>query len=132
VRPARTLRAWVFRIVAALVSTTVALVAAEVAVRWLAVPEINPVWRGLYQLSDNEALCYELMPNAVDRDSTIGSDGLRDREYDAVKPLGTFRIAVVGDSIAYGVRVKQSETFSSQLERLLNRYYREPRSGSRF
>jgi hypothetical protein len=45
---------------------------------------------------------------------------MRDREYERVKPAGTFRVAVVGDSIAAGWGVEMDERFESILERLWN------------
>jgi len=86
-------------------------------------PEINPVWSGNYQLSKNPLLRYELAPESMDGRTNINRHGMRDREYAVKKPPGTFRIAVIGDSIAYGLGVAEDSTFSTQLERLLEKYY---------
>lgn len=48
------------------------------------------------------------------------SQGLRDRERTVLKPSGTVRIAVLGDSMAEGMQVTLPETFPSVLETLLN------------
>lgn len=40
--------------------------------------------------------------------------------YSIEKPDGIFRILVLADSIAYGQGVKRNETFSKQIENLLN------------
>jgi hypothetical protein len=49
---------------------------------------------------------------------------MRDREYELTKPAGTFRIAVIGDSIAFGLPLHQRWNFSTQLEDLLASHYR--------
>ena len=46
----------------------------------------------------------------------INSDGLRDREHDRVKPPGTVRIAVLGDSYMEAANVPMKQMFTSQLE----------------
>ena len=50
----------------------------------------------------------------------INSDGLRDREHSKAKPLGTVRIAVLGDSFAEAAQVTLEATFWVHLERELN------------
>ncbi len=51
---------------------------------------------------------------------STNSQGMRDREYAADKPAGTFRIALVGDSIAAGWGVNVNHRFESILERAWN------------
>src|SRR3989338_8759202 len=51
----------------------------------------------------------------------INSLGYRDKEYNTQKPEGTFRILVFGDSNTFGLGVNQGETYSDQLELLLNK-----------
>ena len=48
---------------------------------------------------------------------TTNAQGMRDREYPVDKPAGTFRIAMVGDSIAAGWGVRVDDRFESILER---------------
>ncbi len=50
---------------------------------------------------------------------TINADGFRDRLYARPKPPGTFRVVVLGDSIAFGYGVAAEDTFAKQLERRL-------------
>ena len=55
----------------------------------------------------------------------INSDGFRDRAYSRRKSPGTFRIAVIGDSVGFGFCTKSTaldldETFAKVLERDLN------------
>jgi hypothetical protein len=49
----------------------------------------------------------------------INSDGLRDREHAKVKPAGTVRIAVLGDSFCEAMHVPLEQTFWSLLEQRL-------------
>jgi hypothetical protein len=49
----------------------------------------------------------------------INSDGLRDREHAKVKPAGTVRIAVLGDSFCEAMHVPLEQTFWSLLEQKL-------------
>jgi lysophospholipase L1-like esterase len=50
----------------------------------------------------------------------INSRGLRDEEFAVPKPVDTYRILNVGDSIAFGWEVQLEETYGKQLERSLN------------
>lgn len=52
---------------------------------------------------------------------TINSAGLRDQEHDLRKPLGTLRIAVLGDSFAAAFQVEMENTFWSVMERNLEK-----------
>lgn len=47
----------------------------------------------------------------------INSLGYRDREFTIEKPSDTYRIAVVGDSVTFGVGVELEETFVKGIER---------------
>jgi len=49
----------------------------------------------------------------------IGSQGLRNREIPFLKPRGTRRILLLGDSVAYGPGVDAEEVFAARLEALL-------------
>jgi hypothetical protein len=46
--------------------------------------------------------------------------GFRERELDPVRPPRTYRIAVIGDSLAYGQGIAESERFSNLVEQRLN------------
>src|SRR6185312_11095559 len=48
------------------------------------------------------------------------SAGLHDHEYSVAKPPGTFRIVVLGDSVAFGYRVDLDASMTKVLERKLN------------
>lgn len=51
---------------------------------------------------------------------TTNSLGLRDREYDAAKPAGTVRVALLGDSIGVGWGVDDAEVFEARVEAALD------------
>ena len=52
-------------------------------------------------------------------DMRINSQGLRDREYSLVKPVGAYRILMLGDSTTLGWGVKAEDTVAKVLERTL-------------
>ena len=52
----------------------------------------------------------------------INSHGLRGRDFLVPKPPSLFRILILGDSGAYGPRVRAEETFAYKLETLLQNY----------
>lgn len=55
--------------------------------------------------------------------STINNDTLNERyNYTREKPVGTYRIMVLGDSNAFGYGVDTDQNYSEQLEDLLNKY----------
>ncbi len=68
---------------------------------------------------------YELIPSQqVEYKGVIQSTnrfGMRDREYERIKPAGTFRVALLGDSHSKGSGVQDSETFENVVEDRLNR-----------
>ncbi|MCX7015175.1 MAG: SGNH/GDSL hydrolase family protein [Candidatus Sumerlaeota bacterium] len=73
-------------------------------------------------------LVYELTPNVkgdqlseyYQRPITINADGMRDRAFLIPKPPDVFRIAALGDSIAFGWGVGDEENYPKLLERYLN------------
>jgi len=50
----------------------------------------------------------------------INSDGFRDREFSLEKPIGTFRIIMLGDSLVFGQGVELNNSLPKQLEFILN------------
>jgi lysophospholipase L1-like esterase len=102
------------------ISVVVALAIGEVAIRVLHLgPDLNVVYRQNFRLSTNPILQYELVPGSEDGRALINNAGLRDKEYPLEAPPKTFRILIIGDSIAYGFGVQQNETLSAQIEDLL-------------
>ncbi|MFH0984222.1 MAG: SGNH/GDSL hydrolase family protein [Candidatus Omnitrophota bacterium] len=71
-----------------------------------------------YRISDNNRIGYELRPNTRETNSA----GFRDFEYPRDKDRDVMRIAVIGDSIAWGLGASQRETtYAKRLETLLNK-----------
>ncbi|MCP3982095.1 MAG: hypothetical protein GY716_22545 [bacterium] len=100
------------------------LVLVEVVVRVFDVgPQILAVPRYGLRLTENEKLGYEIVPGSPDGSSVHNRHGMRGPDVSDAPAGGTLRIAVVGDSIAYGSGVGPAETFSARLEALLTRVY---------
>jgi lysophospholipase L1-like esterase len=116
---------------AVLIGICAALAIGEVVLRFVGAPEVAPIQRGRFQLSTNPRLAFEPVPKIhIDRISdkfydypgTSNSLGFRDREHTLEKPRGTYRIAVLGDSIAAGYGVERTEdVFPARLETNLHR-----------
>ena len=103
-------------------STLISLALVEAVVRIFDLgPEISPVYKENFTLSENRILQYELVPYSGDGEHRINSLGMRDRERSLAKPPGVTRIAVIGDSIAFGHKAIQTKTLSAFLEDFLNR-----------
>jgi len=51
---------------------------------------------------------------------SINSFGMRDREYSHIKPDGTFRILIIGESTTFGSGVEIEKVFHSKVEKMLN------------
>lgn len=81
--------------------------------------------------SQSRGITHELIPNnsALFKKVPVvtNSDGMRDREYTLKKPKGTFRVAVVGDSITFPDGVSIEDAYHSLLEEELNRNSRSIR-----
>ncbi len=74
--------------------------------------------------SEDSSIGHEHTPNTsgiyMGVPVTINSAGNRDRDYPLLKPDGGLRIMMLGDSLTFGWGVKVEDTFSDQLETLLN------------
>lgn len=124
-------RSCLHKAAAALIGIGAALAIGEVVLRFAGAPEVAPIQRGRFQLSANPRLAFEPVPRVhVDRiedkfydyPGTSNSLGFRDREHAVAKPRGTYRIAVLGDSIAAGYGVERTEdVFPARLEANLRR-----------
>lgn len=83
----------------------------------------------IHRYSDNPELVYEMKPSFSAYDQgvlvTTNTWGLRDREYSWLKSPGVDRIAVIGDSVAFGWGLKIEDTFSELLEVQLNGFQPE-------
>jgi len=94
----------------------------EVVLRITGFVKVGSKPLGIYQMSDNPDISYELIPNLRKKAfrSTIKTNslGLRSPEPDKSKPT----IAVVGDSIVFGYGVENDETLSAQLSAIKSEY----------
>jgi lysophospholipase L1-like esterase len=81
---------------------------------------------GIRGTMDERELCTEASPDKrllytyTPGECGANSRGFRDREHSAQKPKGTFRIALIGDSVAEGRDVDPDSAFGRVLERMLN------------
>jgi lysophospholipase L1-like esterase len=107
-----------------LVSLLLTLAALEVAFRLAGVRvgtvQIN---RATVRRTDNPRLRFELRPGTSVRAEVlyrVNGEGLRGAETTVEKPAGVRRIAVLGDSIAFGYWVAEEDAFPRQLETMLN------------
>jgi lysophospholipase L1-like esterase len=108
-------------VVASVVFTVLVL---EVGFRLAHVPvgtvQIN---RATVRRSANPRLRFELRPGGVARaevEYRVNEEGRRGPEVALEKPRGVRRVAVLGDSIAFGYWVAEEDAFPRQLEALLN------------
>jgi hypothetical protein len=117
---------WAGNLYALLVSTIVAMTAAEIGLRL-----VNPWGMEFFSLlpyhmqgmidhpqlgyAHPRSISYQLGSNRV----SLNSHGHRDDEMPVDKPAGEHRILILGDSVAFGWGVDQWEDFPARLEALL-------------
>jgi lysophospholipase L1-like esterase len=79
--------------------------------------------RATVRRSENPRLRFELRPGSAVRaevEYRVNREGLRGPETTVEKPAGVRRVAVLGDSIAFGYWVAERDGFPRQLEAMLN------------
>jgi lysophospholipase L1-like esterase len=103
-----------------------AFAAAEIALRVQGFDPIGEIRRQaspLVRASAVPGLRYELTPRSAGRqwdcDVRISSAGLRDREVLPKPRPGVRRVALLGDSIAFGIGLPVEDTFADRIEREL-------------
>jgi lysophospholipase L1-like esterase len=118
-------RVVLFRVVVPLLAIAFVLGLFEIALRLVGFDPLGRALEGrdyFLRASTRPGLDYELVPgirgHAWGADIAINSHGFRDRDYPVEKPRGVRRIAVIGDSIAFGNHMAASDTFPEQLEAL--------------
>ncbi|MFC2135186.1 SGNH/GDSL hydrolase family protein [Bacteroidota bacterium] len=80
--------------------------------------------QGIAKKSDNKILAYELLPNYSNEVEGVflNSAGFRDEEFSYNKKNNTFRIAVLGDSVTFGLYINDSSKILTEiLEKQLNK-----------
>jgi hypothetical protein len=103
----------------------VVLIGLEGALRVI-VPE-SRFWvvSNVYRAADNPTVGYTLAPNqrrvAFSVDLATNSLGYRGADWTREKPPGVFRVALIGDSHAFGFGVPFDSTMGEQLRRLLEK-----------
>lgn len=101
------------------------LVAVEIVLRRLGPASVSQELRGLHRVDPRAPWIYEMVPGAKRTDPVTGVEyavnqhGFRDRERDRARRDGTFRIAVIGDSLTFGYGIALDATFAARLERNL-------------
>jgi lysophospholipase L1-like esterase len=119
----RRLPAWkriLFITVSNLLALSLLAAIGELACRLLA-PQVDygtlPDWTlKMLRFSDDMFLGWELRPGEHDHNSL----GIRGPEATREKPEGLWRIAIIGDSVTYGLHVEADEAYPSVLEAKLN------------
>ena len=99
--PAIQWRALAHGLAVSAVATALALIGAEAATRWL--------YRDITTTADDRGYFSHRWQQA---ELKLNSHGFRDREFPTAKPPGHFRVAVLGDSFAYGNGVRADQRFS--------------------
>jgi len=76
-----------------------------------------------YRPSSKDELVYELEPGFLIRSvaAKISPQGMNDRYFSVTKPPHVYRIAIIGDSMSFGWKVKLEHSFPKVLEGFLNR-----------
>lgn len=106
-------------------SIGLSLVLGEGVIRLFFAEPINPryVHDSGFGIRDNQShvRAHHSSPGEYEVDISTNSDGLRGgKDYDLTTPSGTRRIAILGDSFAFGYGCNDSQVVSAILERDLN------------
>jgi lysophospholipase L1-like esterase len=113
------------RLIVAVTGLALGLLIAEGLVRLLDVaPDIETMSHEVFRYSDNPKIGWEPVPPSERRTSerAVNDLGYRDRNHPVAKPPGVVRIIVIGDSIAYGTRIRDDAAiFPRVLETELRR-----------
>ncbi len=118
------MKMWAKRIALLVMAVLVPLLLAEALVRWSGWgPEIFAVERGMLRLSPLPGVVYELSPGFESADGSvqINAQGMRQGPVERASEHSHLRIAVIGDSLAFGMGADPAGHFSVHLEEFLNR-----------
>jgi lysophospholipase L1-like esterase len=116
-------RALLFALSAA--SVALVLLLAELGLRLVHARDPVPGLKTLHELTPDEPQLFALAPGArsvLEEGGIVyqvNADGMRDRRYARERTPGVRRIAIVGDSVTFGIGVRADEVYSEQLEAAL-------------
>ncbi|HUE29786.1 MAG TPA: SGNH/GDSL hydrolase family protein [Verrucomicrobiae bacterium] len=103
-----------------LAGTAAGVAVAEVAFRLFPQSKLTIDLRDLHELRPDRPWLYGMRPGtarvAAGVRYAVNADGFRDRAYARPKPPGTFRVVVIGDSLAFGYGVPLEASFPKLLE----------------
>jgi len=106
-----------------LAAIAITLLAGETVVRVFDLgPDLFKLERGMLRLSVDPDIRYELVPNyrSPSGDVAINAAGFREIEWPAAPDPATWRIALIGDSIAFGMGGPAEASLARQLETRLH------------
>lgn len=118
------------RLLAVLFGVGFAVLMLEAACKWLDWQDARSrsrVAHRISRVSDIPGVRFELVPNVESATPgqsqviRINNHGLRGRDVTLEKPPGTFRIVILGDSLALGRTLPEEQTFAGRLESALQR-----------
>jgi len=95
-------------------TTVILLISAEFVVRF--------VFRDITTTADNSSYFARRWTRSNVR---LNMWGFREREFQFIKPVKLYRIAIIGDSLTFGQGIAENERFTNLLEGSLNRNGRE-------
>lgn len=118
------MKARALRIALALASVAFTLLVFELLLRVLPFESQTSDRRGLHVARPDRLWLYGMRPGVEgtlpisgDVKYRVNADGFRDSLYLRPKPENTFRVIVLGDSVAFGYGVAASATFAKRMER---------------
>lgn len=113
------------RLALTLSSIALVLASAEFGLRWMHARDPIPGLKTLHELTPGEPQLFGLAPGArsvLEEGGIVyrvNADGMRGPRYDRTRVAGRRRIAVLGDSVSFGIGVPEDDVYTSQLETAL-------------
>jgi hypothetical protein len=114
------------RIALVVISAALTFLVCEIGLRVADIGSRASDRRGFHEARPDRSWLYGMRPGVEgtlpvsgDVRYSINADGFRDSPYLRPKPQNTFRVIVLGDSVAFGYGVEQATTFAKAMEREL-------------